>query len=451
MTTLTQDQETALAAIATFMTDHDATIFLLEGGAGTGKTFLLGQLLQRYTRGVRCCCTPTHKATNVLRRKLEAFGVDWCRGFDPYSYDGHDVITGTTAALLGVAPVVDDDQGAKEMKFGKTGNGMLTRITPELLVIDEVSMLSWRDLQDLIKHGKARGMKIIAVGDAGQLPPVKQQPIPFGKFKHKASLRQIVRQAEGSAIVDVAWAIREDRPWRELAGAGLTRTDKIGDAFIAAVQAPGERPEEDREVFIAYRNRRVDEVQNRACDKLYGHDGNTFAPGELVLSETNFYEGKTLVCANQDELMVREFHEEDRDPTTGVPVTLAVRGHDGRRFRASYLSSAELANKSHPYNVELKTRLDAATNLQTEFKRLKSPDSRRRDVDSRRKQAWVEYFKWRDQTIITFRHPFALTSHKSQGSTYKSVFADVVDLGRFGKHALYVAVTRPRETLVVNG
>jgi hypothetical protein len=47
--------------------------------------------------------------------------------------------------------------------------------------------------------------------------------------------------------------------------------------------------------------------------------------------------------------------------------------------------------------------------------------------------------------VISFRHPFAITSHKSQGSTYKSVFADTADLGRFSTHALYVAVTRPRE------
>jgi ATP-dependent exoDNAse (exonuclease V) alpha subunit len=70
-------------------------------------------------------------------------------------------------------------------------------------------------------------------------------------------------------------------------------------------------------------------------------------------------------------------------------------------------------------------------------------------TNTQRKQAWANYFIWRDQTIVSFRHPFAITSHKSQGSTYRSVFADVADLGRFSHHALYVAVTRPKDELVV--
>lgn len=459
MTTLTQDQQNALDRISGFALDRTPdeksgiipTTFLLEGGAGTGKTFLLGRILEeQQRRGIVCVATPTHKATNVLRKKLDAFGVSWTRGYDAYSYDGYSVITGTTAALLGIGPVITEEQSAKEVKFGKTGVGVLGKVTPRLLIIDEVSMLGANDFLSLVKVGQQRGMKVVAVGDAGQLPPVKQQQIPFAKFKRQATLRQIVRQAEGSAIVSVAWAIREGKPWRALSGPGLRKVDSgsVVGPFLEALQAPGERPEEDREVYIAYRNVNVNAVQERACQRLYGHGAKAFAPSELVLSESNFYRNKVLLCSNQDELVVTQFHDEHVDPVIGVPVTLRHRTKRGE-FQAHYLSPEQLADRGHPYNVELKRLESEAQRLQAEYKAMKAGDYRRGDVDRQRKQAWVNFFSWRDQTIITFRHPFAITSHKSQGSTYRSVFVDVADLARCSSHALYVAVTRPREELVV--
>lgn len=450
---MTADQTAALAAFDTFYADrtpteatgHPPSAFLLEGGAGVGKTWLVGQLLGRLKNATIVVATPTHKATNVIRRKLDGFGVDWIRGYDAYSYAG-EVVTGTTAQLLGISPVISDDQGA-EVKFGRTGKGILGKFIPSLLVIDEVSMLGQNDFLDLVKLAQTRGMKILAVGDAGQLPPVKQQQIPFTRFKHSATLREIVRQAKGSAIVDVAWAIREGKPWRSLTGSGLRHEGNVGAAFLEAVKAPGERPEEEREVFIAYRNRSVDAAQEAACRKLYGHGKDAFAAGELVLSETNLYRGKVLLCANQDELVVTEFHEEERDPTIGVPVTLRHRRggiHNAGSFRAHYLAPEELADKGHPYNVELKAREERAQQLQAKH----NQGDKSRDGD--RRQAWTNFFEWRDQTIISFRHPFAITSHKSQGSTYRQVFVTVEDFAKFGSCGLYVAVTRPKDELVVS-
>lgn len=444
--TLTQDQQNALDQITSFIDSPEGTSFLLEGGAGVGKTFLLGEILRSQPSGIRACCTPTHKATNVLRRKLDAFDVPWCKGYDEYSFNGSDCITGTTAQLLGLRPILTDDQ-TTELKFGKAGDGILGKVMPRLIVIDEVSMLGSCELKDLIKTLGKAGSKLLLVGDAGQLPPVQKKPIPFTKFRRQAALRQVVRQAEDSAIIKVAWAIREGNPWRGIEGKGVRREKDLTGAFIESVKAPGERPEEEREVYIAYRNARVDAVQEKACQRLYGHGAGAFAKGELVLSEVNLYRGSgrysVLLCANGDELMVEEFHEEHRDATLGVPVTMRKLGKKGV-FAAYYLSPEALENDEHPYNVELEKRLERAKDLQARWKKERSEV-----VNAARKSAWAAYFSWRDQTIISFRHPFAITSHKSQGSTYRAVFADVADLGRYSHHALYVAVTRPKDELVV--
>jgi exodeoxyribonuclease-5 len=445
---LTQDQQAALDAIDTFLADPTATCFLLEGGAGVGKSTLVGEVLRRQRFGVKCCCAPTHKAVEVLRRKLDALRISWCWGYDPFSFSESDVVTGTSAALLGISPIVEENQTDTEVRFGKTGRGILGKVFPRLLVIDEVSMLAWRDCGDLIKRIKTGGGKILLVGDAAQLPPVRAIGIPFDRFTHHYTLRQVVRQAEGSAIVQLAWALRDGKPWRSIEGPGLERVGDVGAAFVEHVVAPGASVEEDRSVFLAYRNSVVDAVQERACRKVYGHGAQDFAAGELVVSDMAMYDGKTLLCANQSDLVVKSIHEGERDEMYGLPCMMKhARG--GRTFRAFYLSARELADPNHPYNIELTNLRQEAMRLQAEFKALHAGDSRRGLIDSQRKAAWGAFFGHKDQSVLSFRHGFACTSHRAQGSTYREVFADTVDLSRFSAHSLYVAVTRPRLNLVV--
>ena len=67
---------------------------------------------------------------------------------------------------------------------------------------------------------------------AGQLPPVKKQQIPFDKFKNGACLKEIVRQASDSAIIRVAWAIRDGGPWLDALMAYLETTrDEVIDVL----------------------------------------------------------------------------------------------------------------------------------------------------------------------------------------------------------------------------
>jgi hypothetical protein len=105
--------------------------------------------------------------------------------------------------------------------------------------------------------------------------------------------------------------------------------------------------------------------------KLYGHGRLEFAPGELVLSESNLYRRKVMLCANQDELIVDSFMEDARDPTCGVPVVLHHHSDPRKgKFTAHYLSPEEFKDKAHPYNLELEARRAAAEGLSANVKRL---------------------------------------------------------------------------------
>jgi exodeoxyribonuclease-5 len=438
---LTHDQESAFAAIHKWLTES-GTSFLLDGGAGTGKTFVVAEVLRCFP-GVAVACAPTHKATRVLTRKLKDAGVQVAADLEE-----EGVVTGTTARLLGYTPAIKEDQDAQSVGFTRGGRGLLTQVRPDLLVVDEVSMLSAPDFRGIFLDAQQRGYKVLAVGDAAQLPPVQQKPLRFEAFSRRSTLCQIVRQEEGSAILELASAVRQGRPWRDVVGEGVEHRDPL-DAFLREDWDPA-LDEHDRPVFIAYRNARIREAQEAACQRWLGHGAGEFRAGERAVSQSNLYrEGSDgrpqLALANQEDVVITRV---ERKGTWGPVVRLLT---SDRAIYTELLMQEQAANPADPWNVELRALRGMAEERQalyaSYFKNGKPFAARA--VDKDRRLAWRKYFDHRDQTVATLAHPFAITSHKSQGSTYRAVYADATDLGRFSRQALYVAVTRPRERLVL--
>jgi hypothetical protein len=445
-----------------------------------GKTYLVAEFIKSILGSRRLVvAAPTHKACRVLRSKLSLAGIRWAFKPEKDKLPALDVvIVDTTAALLGVRPVITEEQTADEVKFAASaaGGSLPDYLTDGgVLLIDEVSMVGADDFYVLKVQAEGHGSKIIAIGDEGQLPPVKKVAIDFAKdFDRAYTLSEVVRQAAGSAIITLAWAIRnEEEGFEAIEGFGLIREENVVEAYLAQLELPVD-DESQRSVFIGYTNATVNAVQERACRQVYGHSAKSFKAGELVLATragyeevygtyTNKYTGRQMksrfakmvpVVANADQLRVLSFNEERRHPTFGVPVTLdrvdLPSDSPDKVFESYYLSAAEISNPEHPFNVE-KVRLgEVAKKLQSEFSDLRSAARPDRDrltlVDQNRKNAWGAFFA-HDQRIISFAHCWAITSHKSQGSTYRSVYVSTGELLRYNKRALYVATTRPSKEL----
>lgn len=472
---LNEHQSAALQKLLAFTLGED-TVFGLEGGAGTGKTYLLGVLVKELMlRGHRVLvAAPTHKACRVLRSKLDAWGVRW--DFKPQ----HEVPVGvaivdTTAALLGIRPVIDDEQDEDELTFKPAGGGSIGKLFEgnlglrPVLIIDEASMLGRDELLQLADRVRGQG-QIICVGDDGQLPPVKKKAIDFlVDFEDGAGLAEPCRQAKGSMILSLAWAIRTGDARRavdEVTGGGDVERmvdGNVSQAYVDEVVLPVD-DETQRSVYVAYRNAVVHAVQDQCCKKLYGHGALDFEPGQLVIASspgyreerywTDSYGVKRLsrwpkmeqVVANADQLRIHSISEA-QDPVFGRHVYVdrvdLPENAPKRRFDTHYLSEAQLADAAHPFNVEKKRLLAKAKELQAQLKQGYS-----QELDTRRKDAWGAFFKHQQQ-VLSFQHPFAITAHKSQGSTYREAFVNTADLLRFDPRALYVAVTRPSRRLVL--
>ena len=438
---LNPEQQDAYDRFELFL-NSDSTLFALLGAAGCGKSFTASELFRLFNnyRDI-LWLAPTWKATRVAGRFLDEVGADYEIGYDSYMHAPGMMILTTTQQALGIRPVIEDDQTAHKINFAAGGGRtLMQRLRPEIIVIDEVSMLAKRHLEAIYKACAEIGCKILIIGDPGQLPPVKEAEINWARIPNKAELTTVMRQAGDSMIPILGGAIRRGETWRGITGKGINPVNRVTDAFIERVEVPT-LDESQRTVFVAYRNAVVDSLQERACQKVYGHGRSDFQPGQIVIAQSALYAFKQgMVIANQDYLTVSDIGDQGEWGRECVVDLM-----NGRRVHTEYLSGEDLANKRHPYNLRLEELRNEAQKLQAEWKETKS-----QSVDKMRREAWAKFFQHKDQTVLDFAHPFAITSHKSQGSTYGDVFVDADDIERFSNRGLYVAMTRPSGELFFN-
>jgi exodeoxyribonuclease-5 len=165
---LSPDQARALDSVEQWLESGDQRL-TLGGYAGTGKTTLIRELLRRHSASV---CAFTGKAAFVLQSK----GVE-----------------ATTMHRLLYKPM----QLGSELKFV-----LVEELPVPLVIVDEASMVDVNLMRDL----ESFRVKVLYVGDHGQLEPVGNDP---GLMRSPdVRLEQIHRQASGSAIIQFAHHVR---------------------------------------------------------------------------------------------------------------------------------------------------------------------------------------------------------------------------------------------------
>jgi len=182
--TLSPDQELAAGTILHWW-QSGGKLIKLAGFAGTGKSTVCRYIIQRIRSGTErqirvAYCAFTGKAAQILASKVELEDGDTC----------------STIHSLIYLPVVKDGV-VKRWKRNPS-------LDADLIVVDEASMVDEVLFKDLEKFG----IPIMAVGDHGQLPPVK------GDFnlmeKPDVRLEKIHRQAEGNPIIGVSVQARRN-------------------------------------------------------------------------------------------------------------------------------------------------------------------------------------------------------------------------------------------------
>lgn len=187
---LTKDQSWAYNEImGWFELEKDCNaeydVFTLGGFAGTGKSTLIGYLADqmRIAFDINIAfCAFSGKASLVMKNKISLGAKDYC---------------GTIHSLI--YSLRGKDKETRELYFERND----CDLDYDLIIVDEASMVNEYIYNDL----KSFGIPILAVGDHGQLPPVKGA---FNLMKDPdIKLEKIMRQAEGNPIIKLSMMARE--------------------------------------------------------------------------------------------------------------------------------------------------------------------------------------------------------------------------------------------------
>lgn len=433
--TLTEDQEAAVRALEEFEASSDP-FFLLAGFAGTGKTTVLNSWLRkRGSRGV-AFCAPTNKATRVL--------------FEMATRHGLSVPCLTIHKLLRLRVMKDASK-----KYAARAAASADRVDIgdfDIVVIDECSMVGdkppptervdMRGLYELAtSEAKKAGTKIIFVGDPAQLPPIEEGQSRTFETPRRIGLTKVVRQALDNPIIAVATYIRAKMYGEEVGtppsleamadGVGVMRYARKDwlDKIVAAYREDADHP--TRFKVLAAHKANVDDLNNHVRRALFGEDVPPFRVGERYIATEP-------VAIFEGEECVGFAISTDEDAT---------------------ILSAERA--PHPRFPEYDAwRLEMQSDNGTFECHVVDPKDRRRweeEIEAigvrearGKRRFWM---KWElNDAFAHLRPHYAMTIHRSQGSTYEEVFVDVQDIDSWRDQwtmyrLLYTACTRPSRAL----
>ena len=418
--TLTSEQQAAFDEIEKIIDTDKPVAATLSGFAGSGKTVTLRHLVRRLgpTFSQTVLMAPTHKAAEVLGRKT-------------------NMEVSTVHSVLGLRPVPDKKGG---YNFVQSHGGMKSFAPNSLLAVDEASMIPQELYDKLMKVQQQFNLSIIFCGDPAQLPPVNENPSPA--LKHDGyKLETIVRQEKDNPIIQTSMEVREAKDAKNynfttnVSGEqGVEVVSSKKDLVYRALQAfdtDEYRKQGDYARILAYRNDEVEKYNKLCRSMLYEDFGEQFIEGEWLVATDPWYGDKgrkdTPVIQNSEEFVV-----EGKEPSKLY----------GFNTWVLEVSPSPDSEKVKHIEVLNRNKLDRYENKLNELaeKAKKTND-------------WEKYYDYKEH-FAHVDYSFAMTSHKSQGSTFTKTFVDIEDINACPnpseiQRLKYVAVTRASERLVV--
>ena len=285
---LTPDQQQAKEKILKFL-KSDRRFFRLTGYAGSGKSFLLVQLIKRLqdTKILFACGAPTNKAARTLRSLSLEHGLK--------------VNVTTLAKLLGQQPEIDESSGIQTFVSSKES----TLGSYPLVILDEYSMINRSNFEDICDNvrGSLKKTKVIFSGDRAQLPPVKEsEPIiaTDARVTNEATLSTVVRY--DGEIASVAEAIRSDSQYNERIYPFKTTSDETIHCLdrhrwlsraSELFKSQEFQDKSDHVRFISWTNRTAKALNEYVREQLWGLSVPDYVKGDRLIAKTPVFREDT--------------------------------------------------------------------------------------------------------------------------------------------------------------
>jgi hypothetical protein len=393
---LNEQQCNAIQSMKEFLASTE-DLFLLQGFAGTGKTTTIQSLIQdlqdRKKKPEVVFTAPTNKAVKVLSRMAR----DW---------DLNTVDAMTIHQLLGLQLKPSRSGGMQLESKGLNSLGYY-----DLIVLDEASMVNeelWTHIKSWLENSLKA--KIICMGDPAQLPPVGERESNVFSIAHQADLTQVVRQDKDNPIAnlidsarqtiyDSTLAIPRRSHHTPEAGVWWVKKQEWLHHLIAAFKSEGFTQDPDHVRALAWTNRTCDWLNDYIRHAIYGSDAVPFVEGELLIAREPIFEEDEIILSTSSECRV-------------VKVDRALRANY-QCWHLTVMTDEEFEYDLYVLKGEERDRYLQALN----------------DLEQKARQNWTSrnwkaYFYFKQQ-FASLDYGYAITIHKSQGSTFQNVF--VVD------------------------
>ena len=435
------EKEGLFKALGAFLVSRDERkAFILRGYAGTGKTSVVSALV-RALQGLKQACVllaPTGRAAKVLSRYSGA-----------QAYTIHKKIYRQNQ--LGVEAFSLSDNLAKNTLF----------------IVDEASMLSGnRDngtfgsgclLDDLVKYVyNGHGCSLLLLGDDAQLPPVGSENSPalnedfMSSYDLRVSgycLREVVRQALDSGILENATAIRSDERI-EIVPNGTDVIKVPGNEAIETLEQSW-REVGAEETLVISRSNKMTNLYNQGIR------------ARVLWKEDELSNGDRIMISKNNYFWAQEYDElEFLANGDMLEVLRLTHQHEMYGF---HFAQASLRAVDYNWEIDALVWLDTLTTdspeanyaMQKElFARIAEDYPELRNKRELVKQIYDSPY----YNALQIRYAYAVTCHKAQGGQWKHVYIDS-GLGdewisglaenerRVYRRWLYTAVTRATEKI----
>ena len=410
--TLSVSQSNALK----FITGHHENV-LVYGAAGVGKSYLMShyvEMLNTSGKSVIVSC-PTNKAKGVMNTFL-------------HDRVGDNLTVNTITSLLSLSKSFNDSGGVEFTKKWKGTRPPSLNDFPRdvYIIIDEASMISKRQSEILLEIPNV----ILFTGDKYQLFPINEfsshifaSNLPsFEITKMMRTDNKVLLRIFNSLRIQVARASKYEVDYIETF-AEVYNSTKIQDreAFyicggpkkfrtkiISAIES--KLPY----IILCYTRRQAANYNNLAREIEFGKNIDKYVNGERLVFDSFFDEGGSP-CYTSDEIEVARVH-----------IELKHSEYFGKSFKVYALlvcNEEEGDTTYYKIHEDDKSKFYSAVNAKRST--LLMPGRRRSKKD--KDAMWNEFNSNKRILDTPLVYNYAMTVHKSQGSTYDNVFLDVED------------------------
>lgn len=447
--TLNDQQREGFNQMMDFINGNEHKMFCLKGYAGTGKTYLITTLIESITAVHKykmiAISAPTNKAVAVLKEQSDTTLRE-----NPF------VSFTTIHKILGVKAVITED--GKEV-FRADKQPEIDFI--DVLIIDEVSMLNDELFFKIIDH--IDNTKVIFIGDPCQVPPVGKvdcepflNPDKYGIYTF--TLSQIMRQADGSDLVKMSFTIRENVNTWHISHVQMKKGSDIEllhstseddrknvremmDSLFTS-EAFRKTPQEYR--VVCWRNVRVRWYNDFIRKHYHGtNDLPQIVVKDLLIANAPVVDDERdiILLHNSQEVEVLSVEEKevfvDKKPLRCFDCKVQYWSVDASSFVQIFIQI--LKEEDEP---KLKKILERKADW---AKQATNPKERR--------MRWVMFFKIKNR-FADMSHAFALSTHKSQGSTFMETIVDMKDINMNTNvternRIAYTAITRAKRKCTI--